>query len=400
MFNALTLLSTAILAATSVAAIPCVVFDAGWNLYAFGGQSGSGWNLGTQSSWTGSGSSVTAISSTNAPPFDGVNTQCFLAQFNNAIYVINGDASNPLNIHVFDPTAQTWSVQSVTAGGIDPTSIQAILDHDTNVFFGLSGGTMYQLDFSGIKATANSTALAWDVVGTPNFSYGSTTPAMAIADNHIFFMGIPANTAGEANIFVIHFSFFQPEVQAFTAVSGSKTFPAVGGAVTSLWEDSSTGQVQQNFAFFPTDGSGTYVVDVITNTTTTLPAPPTSPSTAGSSYAGSMTTLVQLDPKGQLYFIALDQTQLTAATSASWTKIPNSLWSANPTTAATLKVASATAATAGAAKTSGAAASTTVSSSNTHTSATASGSGPSKNPVKFAGALSAIAVVFIGFAAM
>lgn len=71
----------------------------------------------------------------------------------------------------------------------------------------MSGGTLYQLDFSLIKATANDTALPWTVVGTPQFSYGSVTPAMAIADNHIFFMGIPANTAGEANIFVIHCTF-------------------------------------------------------------------------------------------------------------------------------------------------------------------------------------------------
>lgn len=52
MFNALTLLSAALLAATSVIAKPCVVFDASWNLYAFGAQGANDWNLGLQDSWT------------------------------------------------------------------------------------------------------------------------------------------------------------------------------------------------------------------------------------------------------------------------------------------------------------------------------------------------------------
>lgn len=85
---------------------------------------------------------MTAVSKTNAPPFDGPNTQCYLSQFNNAIYVINGDNANPLNVHVFDPTAQAWTVQPTIAGGVDPTTVQAILDHDTNVFCEL--GTIAQ----------------------------------------------------------------------------------------------------------------------------------------------------------------------------------------------------------------------------------------------------------------
>lgn len=69
----------------------------------------------------------------NAPPFDGNNTQCFLAQFFNAIYVLDGDASDPSAVHIFDAASQAWTVQKVSDGGIDPTSVVVVLDHDTNV---------------------------------------------------------------------------------------------------------------------------------------------------------------------------------------------------------------------------------------------------------------------------
>ncbi|KAG8889475.1 hypothetical protein FRB98_004160 [Tulasnella sp. 332] len=396
MRNTFTLLSAALLAATSVVATPCVVFDASWNLYAFGAQGSNDWNLGLQSSWAAG--SVTAISKTNAPPFDGPNTQCFLSQFNNAIYVINGDKANPLNVHIFDPTAQSWSVQSTTAGGVDPTSVQAILDHDTNVFFGLSGGTLYQLDFSLIKATANSTAAPWTEVEASPFSYGSTTPAMAIADNHIFFMGIPANTAGEANIFVIHFAYFQPQVQEFAAASGFNTFPALGGEVTSLWQDSATGQVQQTFAFFPSDGSATYVVDVLTNTTYSLAAPPNA-TASGSSYAGSTTSLVQLASNGEIYYATLDQTSLsTTAKSASWSKINNNLWSATSASSSAFVAPGATGTgVAAAAKVTG---SSTATGASAFNSSTANGAGSSKNSNKVLYVFSAVVVGLLGLAAL
>lgn len=56
----------------------------------------------------------------------------------------------------------------------------------------------------GTQAKAVSAPNNWTYVEMPNFSYGDETPVMAIADNHIFFLGIPSNSAGEANIFVIH----------------------------------------------------------------------------------------------------------------------------------------------------------------------------------------------------
>lgn len=70
----------------------------------------------------------------NAPPFDGANTQCFLAQSFNSIYVLDGDASDPTAVHIFDAGAQSWSAQSVAAGSIDVDTVTAVLDHDSNSF--------------------------------------------------------------------------------------------------------------------------------------------------------------------------------------------------------------------------------------------------------------------------
>ena len=55
----------------------------------------------------------------------------------------------------------------------------------------------------GLLTSANASALPWvDVEATP---YGSDyKPVMALAQNHIHFIGTPDTTAGEAKIFVIH----------------------------------------------------------------------------------------------------------------------------------------------------------------------------------------------------
>jgi len=60
---------------------------------------------------------------------------CFVCfKYANAIYVIDGDKSNPSTIHIYDATAKSWTRQNVTTGTFDPTSFNAILDHDTNLF--------------------------------------------------------------------------------------------------------------------------------------------------------------------------------------------------------------------------------------------------------------------------
>ncbi|KAG9010796.1 hypothetical protein FRB90_007640 [Tulasnella sp. 427] len=344
-------LATLGLLAGSAKALPCVSFDSQWNLYAFGVQGQHYWSLGKTDGWTGaSGPSVTTVDTTNAPPMNGNNTQCFLAQFYNAIYVLNGDSSNPNAVHIFNANSKTWSVQSIDTPAFDITSASAILDHDTNVFFALGGNNFYQLDMSS-QVTAKSDALKWQEVNKPSFNTDGYNPVMAIADNHVFFLNVPGNDVGEANIFVIHFAYFQPDVQTFKPKSGS-AFPATGGETASIWQPfGSSPSPQKTFAFFPNDGSATYIVNVINNSTSTIPFPPAPPSPGYSAHAGSLDTLVQLTPSGELYYHSIPSSSSSkssrfskfsrqTSSNGGWTKISNSLWT-EPT--ASSQVATATA---------------------------------------------------------
>ena len=134
---------------------------------------------------------------------------------------MGADTANPASVYIYDATAHSWSQQTVTTGGFDPSSFNAILDHDTNVFCtdsfssthlalspdddyidALSKGELYFLDMKDLKASSGS-AISWTDVGqTP---YGPTyQPVMALANNHIHFLDVPNVAAGSADIFVIH----------------------------------------------------------------------------------------------------------------------------------------------------------------------------------------------------
>ena len=74
----------------------------------------------------------------------------------------------------------------------------------------------------GLLKAANSTAIPWNTVQQPDLSDGSSgsitpgantagyQPTMALAQNHIHFMGVPGLTAGSVKIFVIHCMFPSP----------------------------------------------------------------------------------------------------------------------------------------------------------------------------------------------
>ncbi|KAI0317323.1 hypothetical protein OF83DRAFT_1058883 [Amylostereum chailletii] len=309
MFSLLTL-AALYLAPLGARASPCVAFDTNWNLLAFGFD-GKDWNAGTQDAWaSGSASDITA---SGRPPFDGSNTTCYLSQFTNAIYVANGDKANPSNIHIYDAAAKSWSTQTTTTGTFDPTSFDATLDHDTNVFYAISHGELFSLDM-GLLNAANSTALPWnDVQATP---YGADyKPVMALAQNHIHFIDVPNTPAGDANIFVIHFSFFQPDVQSYPA-SGGQSFPATHGQATSFFQSEG---VQQEFAFIPDDGSATYVINVENNSTQVLAGPTTKDSAA--TYFAGITSLVQVDSTGSVMYLPYKQGDSATNAAATWSKV-------------------------------------------------------------------------------
>lgn len=68
---------------------------------------------------------------------------------------------------------------------------------------GLSGDQLYTLGMSNLTK-ALQTPLSWTTVETPIFSYDSQLPIMATADSHVFFLDVPGNSAGEADIYDVH----------------------------------------------------------------------------------------------------------------------------------------------------------------------------------------------------
>lgn len=309
MFSLPTAVSLLFLALAEAArASPCLAFDANFNLHVFG-LDGKDWNAGTQDQWTSG--SATDITTSGRPPFDGSKTTCYLAQFYNAIYVMNGDKSQPSAVHIYDAGAKSWSTQSVTTGGFDPSNFVTILDHDTNVFYALSKGELYFLDM-GALTTANSSALTWNDVGKPSFSTDNYQPVMAIAQNHVHFLDVPNVPAGSAQIFVIHFSYFQPEAQSYSG----DTFPATHGQATSFFQESG---VQQEFAFIPDDGSATYVINVETNSSTALAGPTIKDSSA--TYFAGISSLVQLASDGTVSYLPYKQGDAQTNKAASWNKV-------------------------------------------------------------------------------
>ncbi|KAI0746854.1 hypothetical protein C8Q80DRAFT_1220110 [Daedaleopsis nitida] len=333
MFSIPTLVSLLLLAVPhTVYADPCVAFDADFNLLAFG-LNGKDWNAGKQDTWASG--SATDITASGRPPFDGTGTTCYLAQFFNAIYVLNGDKANPSNLHIYDATSKSWTTQKVNAGKFDPASFNAILDHDTNVFYAVSHNEMYALDL-GEQTAAKAEAVSWEDVGTTPYA-SDYQPVMALAQNHVHFIDVPGTPAGSANIFVIHFAFFQPDAQAYPGANGGPSFPASHGQTASFFQESG---VQQEFAFIPDDGSATYVVNVENNSTSTIPGPSTKDPKA--QYVASITALVQLDSSGAVSFVPYKQGDASADSAATWSSVAK-LAAIAPSSASTSGAAGSTA---------------------------------------------------------
>ncbi|KAI0646371.1 hypothetical protein C8Q79DRAFT_962275 [Trametes meyenii] len=383
MLSVPTLVSLLLLAVpNAVYASPCVSFDADFNLLAFG-FNGKDWNAGQQDSWTSG--SATDITTSGRPPFDGTNTTCYFAQFFNAVYFINADKSKPSDVHIYDAGAKSWSTQATNLNNFDPASFNTILDHDTNVFYALSHNEVYFLDMGSLKS-ANATALDWTDVQKSPFP-DSYQPVMALAQNHVHFLDVPDVDAGSADIFVIHFSFFQPQPQSYPLSDGS-AFPKTHGQTASFFQAQG---VQQEFAFIPDDGAMTYVINVETNTTKTIAGPSTKDPNA--QYSASITALVQLDSKGDVSFIPYKQGDDSANAAAAWSAVQK---------IAAVAPASSTASSgsAGASGTSGSASATGARQSGTNTAAaaanpskTAGTNGAMTNAISFGGVASALMAV-------
>ncbi|KAJ7220509.1 hypothetical protein GGX14DRAFT_674937, partial [Mycena pura] len=359
-----TVLTTATLFILSSAALvaagsSCIAFDTSWNLLAFG-FGGKDYNAGTSDQW-GSGVAPADITAQGRPPFDGNNTKCYLAEFFNAIYVLGADSSNLSNIYIFNAATKSWSTQATTAGDFDPSSFEAIVDHDTNVIYALSHGELWSLDMQELEA-AQQSAIPWKDQGTAQITTTNYDPVMAIAQNHIFFFGVPGVPAGNCMIFLV--SFWQPTPQLFK--SDSTDFPDSHGQAVSFFLD--TG-VQETIAFIPDDGSHTYLVNVETNTTQTVVGPSTVDASA--TYFASTSALVQLSSSGAVSWLPFNPNVTSDNSNAAWSPVKNLA------TVAQQSGGGSSSASVGGSGPAGAPASKTASAGGSATSGVVSGSNPS-----------------------
>ncbi|KAL1746570.1 hypothetical protein HDZ31DRAFT_33939 [Schizophyllum fasciatum] len=282
----------------------CVAMDINWNLHVFG-YGGKDYNAGTKDSW-GSGT-ASEITADGRPPFDGDNVTCYFAQFFNAIYVLGADKSDPSAIYIYNVAGKSWSKESVNAGSLDTSDYKAILDHDTNVFYAVSHNELFSLDMG--DQTAAKDGAAWNDVQSAGFP-DSYKPVMALAQNHIHFLNVPDVDEGNAKIFVIHFSYMQPEAQYYGG------FPKTNGQAGSIFLNEG---VQQEFFFIPDDGSATYVINVESNSTKTLAGP--SATDAAASYFGAPDSIVQVTTSGDVSYIPYDANSDGAG--AQWSAVQN-----------------------------------------------------------------------------
>ncbi|KAI5834047.1 hypothetical protein K523DRAFT_263973 [Schizophyllum commune Tattone D] len=281
----------------------CVAMDINWNLLVFG-YGGKDYNAGTKDSWASG--TATEITADGRPPFDGDNVTCYFAQFFNAIYVLGADKSDASSLYIYNVAGKSWSKQSVNAGSLDTSDFQAILDHDTNVFYAVSHNELFSLDMG--DQTAAKDGAAWNDVQSAGFD-DSYKPVMALAQNHIHFLDVPDVDEGNAKIFVIHFSYMQPEPQYYG------NFPKTHGQAGSIFLNEG---VQQEFFFIPDDASATYVINVENNSTKTLAGPTAD---AAASYFGAPDSIVQVTTGGDVNYIPYDANSDNAG--ASWSAVQN-----------------------------------------------------------------------------
>ncbi|GFZ42810.1 hypothetical protein JCM24511_00528 [Saitozyma sp. JCM 24511] len=299
-----TLAALAALLLPLASAVPCVQFDTAWNLYAFGGSSDV--NLGANTTW--------------GYPDDLWTTKIYIYNFG----------------------AGSWSTQSTSSvpSTLGNSRSSSVLDHDTNVVFTLSGNTLYQLDMSSVTTTANASGLTWQAVENPSFSTSGYTVTAAQASNHINYFGVPGTAAGSADLFVVHYAYFQPTAQSYPTQNGGATFPDTAGQAFSIPDAANS--VPYQMVFVPNDFSDSYVVTHWTNpstysstdgapfatslinTTQILPAPSSKDTNAA--YAASPYALAQIDSSGNIYYMTNPVGgDFTVQSGASWQKMSYSL---------------------------------------------------------------------------
>ncbi|KAJ9094316.1 hypothetical protein QFC19_008001 [Naganishia cerealis] len=237
------------------------------------------------------------------------------------------DVDECVDIYVFNFDAKSWSKQSTSSapGSLTKTT-KGDAKTDCNHISELQ--TFPPLDLGTITKTASSSAAAWEAVSSTSFQQGGQGVVMAEASNHINFFNVPNNPAGSTSMFVIHYSYFQPDAVTYKTVNNAAAnFPTQHGkAIPVPAGDNSVNipsphcYANDVMVFVPDDFSNSYVV---THWTSPSTAGQTSDAPAGisnyinstqtfsaptshdvdSSYAASDTAMVQIDSTGALYYV-------------------------------------------------------------------------------------------------
>ncbi|TIB65178.1 hypothetical protein E3P78_00703 [Wallemia ichthyophaga] len=295
-------------ALATAAADSQVVFDSDQNLYLLG-VANKDFAAGSKKNWNSS-SSFDNITKGDRPSFDTANPNCWLSQYNNGAYCLNVEKSEPNSVYILDFDNKEWTKKSAELTDDDKPSLdnlEAVLDHDTNVWYGLDGDTLYSLEMGDESLIPNDT-LTWNVVEQPPFTTDDYNPVIGLASNHLHFIDVPGADPGEAHLFVIHYSYFQPEAQKYGDWNQQH------GKTASVFK--SDNEWQTKFWFIPDSGENSYLIDVESNTTTTFDGPTKKDKKAD--YASTQDTLVQLTSTSELYYLDFSEED-----SAEWKQVEN-----------------------------------------------------------------------------
>lgn len=118
-------------------------------------------------------------------PYTGSALTCHLSQSFNAVFLLGASSSAPSDIYIYSFGSSSWSTQSTSsAPDFSKTSTGTVLDHDTNTFFTLAGGTaLSQLDVSALNnGVASGSSVAWEGVNTAPFD-SSVSPQIHLSNS-------------------------------------------------------------------------------------------------------------------------------------------------------------------------------------------------------------------------
>ncbi|KAI8901830.1 hypothetical protein BC833DRAFT_575733 [Globomyces pollinis-pini] len=266
----------------------CIIADSQDQLYIFGTSKGN-FEF-KENNWI----------NLNHPSVTNLNSnllnQCFLNQYESKGYFFVDN-----QIQQYDFKSKAW-LNPITTTGTIPKNL--ILDHDTLTFYGMLNNNMF---FFNVPEHKDSN---WIQQRQANFNHNDDM-VFGFGQNHLFFLNDASLQSGQARVFVIHYAYFQPEIQTY---SGPK-FPQTSGQAISIPKKDNT--VPLSFAFIPNDFSSIYLIntEIGTNTTVQLPSPPIKDSR--SKFVARTDSLVQLTSDFEVFSLNLENA------GAGWLKLSN-----------------------------------------------------------------------------